>query len=45
MLHEVPNQDKILKELHDLLNNQGKLLIVKPKGHAFKENFEKSIKI
>lgn len=45
MLHEVPNQDKTLKKLHDLLNNQGKLLIVEPKGHVSKKDFEKSISL
>ena len=45
MLHEVPNQDKTLKELHNLLNNQGKILIVEPKGHVSKEDFEKSIRL
>lgn len=45
MLPEVLNQDKTLKKLHDSLNNQGKLLIVEPKGHVSKENCEKSIKL
>jgi len=45
MLHEVPNQDKTLKELHDLLNDQGKILIVEPKGHVSKKDFEKSIRL
>lgn len=45
MLHEVPNQNKTLKELYDLLNDQGKILIVEPKGHVSKKDFEKSIEL
>lgn len=45
MLHEVPDQNKTLKELHELLNDQGKILIVEPKGHVSKRDFEKSIEL
>jgi ubiquinone/menaquinone biosynthesis C-methylase UbiE len=45
MLHEVPDQNKTLNELNELLNDQGKILIVEPKGHVSKKEFEKSIEL
>ncbi|OQD59253.1 methyltransferase [Methanobrevibacter arboriphilus JCM 13429 = DSM 1125] len=45
MLHEVPNKRKFLGELKNLLKNEGKILIIEPKGHVSKENFEKSVRL
>ena len=45
MLHEVPNQIDTLKYLLDLLNNNGKILIVEPKIHVSEKEFNKMIKI
>jgi ubiquinone/menaquinone biosynthesis C-methylase UbiE len=41
MLHEVPDQLAFLKEVHDLLKPNGKVLIVEPKFHVTKEDFKK----
>jgi len=43
MLHEVPNQTIFLKELHSLLKPDGKILIVEPKFHVSKNNFNNSM--
>lgn len=45
MLHEVSNKRKFLGELKNLLKNEGKILIIEPKGHVSKENFEKSVRL
>lgn len=45
MLHEVPNQEKFLKELKEHLNINGKILISEPWGHVSKRDFQKSIQI
>ncbi len=43
MIHEVPDQDKLFNELHTILNNGGKLLIIEPKFHVSKTAFEEMI--
>ena len=43
MVHEVPNQDKLLNELHTVLNPGGKILIIEPKFHVSKKAFEEMI--
>jgi ubiquinone/menaquinone biosynthesis C-methylase UbiE len=45
MLHEVPNQTTFLKELYSLLKPEGKVLIVEPKFHVTKKDFENSMDI
>ena len=45
MLHEVPNQEKFLKELFSHLKSNGKILISEPKLHVNKKDFQKSINI
>jgi ubiquinone/menaquinone biosynthesis C-methylase UbiE len=39
MVHEVPDQDKLLKEIHTMLNPDGKLLISEPLFHVSKKAF------
>jgi len=39
MLHEVPNALTFLKEIHGLLNDDGKLLLVEPKLHVGSSEF------
>jgi ubiquinone/menaquinone biosynthesis C-methylase UbiE len=43
MIHEVPNQDKLLKELKSILKPDGKIYIIEPKFHVSKKSFEKMI--
>jgi len=43
MVHEVPNQEKFLKELYSLLKPGGSLLIIEPKFHVSEESFERTI--
>ena len=40
MVHEVPDKDRLLESLKNILNEKGKLLIVEPKfGHVNKNEF------
>lgn len=39
MIHEVPDQDRILLEIYKALKPGGKLLISEPKGHVKEKNF------
>jgi len=43
MLHEVPDQEKFLREIKALLKPQGKILLVEPKWHVSKSEFLESI--
>ena len=45
MLHEVPNQQKFLKELFTHLKSNGKVLISEPRFHVNKKDFQKSVKL
>lgn len=45
MLHEVPNQANFLKELYDILKNNGQILISEPKFHVSKKDFNASLDI
>lgn len=45
MLHEVADQRKFLKEINNLLECNGKVLIDEAKGHVSKKNFKKSVKL
>jgi ubiquinone/menaquinone biosynthesis C-methylase UbiE len=42
MMHEVPNQDDCFAELKDILKPEGKILIVEPKFHVSKDDFNKT---
>lgn len=43
MLHEVPNQDKYLKEICSLLKSNGKVLLVEPPFHVSKREFNETV--
>ena len=39
MIHELPSKENALRELKTLLNPQGQILIIEPKGHVTKKSF------
>lgn len=43
MIHEVPNQDKLFRELKPILNPNGQIFIVEPKFHVSKKSFDSMI--
>jgi ubiquinone/menaquinone biosynthesis C-methylase UbiE len=43
MLHEVPDPQAFLTQVHDLLKPGGRLLILEPKGHVTAEAFETTL--
>jgi ubiquinone/menaquinone biosynthesis C-methylase UbiE len=43
MIHEVPNQNNLLKELESILKHDGKVFIIEPKFHVSKKSFEEMI--
>ncbi|MFC2098016.1 class I SAM-dependent methyltransferase [Bacteroidota bacterium] len=43
MIHEVPNQDKLFKELKSILNPNGIIYIIEPKFHVSKKTFGEMI--
>lgn len=43
MVHEVPNAAALFAELHEALNPQGKLLLVEPRFHVGRRDFEKEL--
>jgi ubiquinone/menaquinone biosynthesis C-methylase UbiE len=43
MIHEVPNQDNLLRELKSILKPDGKIFIIEPKFHVSKKSFEEMI--
>lgn len=45
VLHEVPDQYSFLKEIKSLLKPESKALIVEPKFHVSKKDFDKSIEL
>lgn len=42
MVHEVPNQESLFKEIKSILKPDGKALIVEPKFHVSKKAFEET---
>jgi ubiquinone/menaquinone biosynthesis C-methylase UbiE len=42
-LHEVPNQERLLGELHACLAPQGRFLVIEPRGHVTKSAFERMV--
>lgn len=42
MVHEVPNQESLFKEIKSILKPDGKALIVEPKFHVSKKEFEET---
>jgi ubiquinone/menaquinone biosynthesis C-methylase UbiE len=45
MVHEVPDQDKLFKELYSILKPNGRLLIIEPKFHVSKKSFDAMIEL
>jgi ubiquinone/menaquinone biosynthesis C-methylase UbiE len=45
MLHEVPDQDRLIRELHAALADNGRLLFVEPKAHVTGTRYERSLKM
>lgn len=43
MIHEVPNQDRLFRELKLIIKPNGKIFIIEPKFHVSKKSFEKMI--
>jgi len=43
MIHEVPDQDKLFREMKSILNSEGKILIIEPKFHVSKKAFDSMI--
>jgi len=43
VVHEVPDQKLLLKEIYNSLKKDGLLLISEPKGHVTKEEFDKTV--
>jgi ubiquinone/menaquinone biosynthesis C-methylase UbiE len=43
MIHEVPDQDKLFKELKSILKPGGKIFIIEPIFHVTKTLFEEMI--
>ncbi len=40
MIHEVPNQDKLFRELKSIVKPNGQLFIIEPKFHVSKKSFD-----
>lgn len=45
MLHEVPDRERLVREVRDALRAGGKLLFAEPVGHVGKKSFERSLQI
>lgn len=45
MIHEVPNREAFLREIHGLLKPGGRLLVVEPKFHESATGFAKTLEI
>lgn len=45
VVHEVPDQERILQEIHRLLKQNGCLLISEPKGHVTRQEFSRTISL
>ena len=43
MIHEVPDQNSLFKELKSILRPGGRLYIIEPKFHVSKKDFEKML--
>jgi len=43
MVHEVPDQDKLFRELKSILKPGGQILIIEPKFHVSKKSFDSMI--
>ena len=45
VVHEVPDKERLLSEIWNTMKKEGKLLIVEPKTHVSKTDFDKTISI
>lgn len=45
VVHEVPDQDKFLRQIHSLLKPDGLFLLVEPIGHTPKRSFLQTVKV
>lgn len=43
--HEVPDQRRLLREIHAVLGQSGKLLVVEPIGHVTQRDFDEMISL
>jgi ubiquinone/menaquinone biosynthesis C-methylase UbiE len=43
MIHEVPNQNKLFRELKSILKPDGKIFIIEPKFHVSRDSFQNMI--
>jgi ubiquinone/menaquinone biosynthesis C-methylase UbiE len=43
LVHEVPDKERLFSEIYDTLKQDGKLLMVEPKGHVSEKDFEKTV--
>jgi ubiquinone/menaquinone biosynthesis C-methylase UbiE len=43
MVHEVPDQDRLFREIYQVLKTGGCLLMVEPKGHVNQNSFQDSL--
>jgi ubiquinone/menaquinone biosynthesis C-methylase UbiE len=43
MVHEVPDQDKFLKEMYSILKPDGNFFIIEPAFHVSKKAFEETV--
>ena len=43
MVHEVPDVDNLMRQLHAVVRPGGRLLIVEPKGHVSTADFERTV--
>ena len=45
MVHEVPDKARFLAEVHAVLKDRARLLLVEPKGHVGKEAFARTVEL
>jgi ubiquinone/menaquinone biosynthesis C-methylase UbiE len=45
VVHEVPDKERLVSEIWNTMKEEGKLLIVEPKAHVSKTNFDSTISI
>jgi tRNA A58 N-methylase Trm61 len=43
VIHEVPDPDRFLRQIHAALRSGGKLVLIEPKGHVTPEQFEETL--
>jgi 2-polyprenyl-3-methyl-5-hydroxy-6-metoxy-1,4-benzoquinol methylase len=42
MIHEVPDPERLLRQLHDVLRPGGALLVLEPRGHVSRDDFDRT---